>query len=289
MIGDYYRLTKPGIIKGNLIHVLAGLLFAHAYGFSWQAVVGVVAGTVLIIASACVVNNYTDRGIDARMKRTKTRASVTGAVTPRNAMLFATVLFVAGMTLLISLTNLLVVIIGLVAYVFYVFIYAVAKRTTVHSTLVGAIPGALPAMAGYVALSGRLDLAAWLIFLLVLVWQMPHFYAISIFRRDEYKAAGLPVLGVVKGFDQVRWHMGAYLALYVLVVLLIIVSGSINLLGGAVLLMAALYWVRAYLRPVHDQVKWAKTVFGTSLLLTMTLLLAVALDAVTPGLTTLQW
>lgn len=289
MIGDYYRLTKPGIIKGNLIHVLAGLLFAHAYGFSWQAVAGVVAGTVLIIASACVVNNYTDRGIDARMKRTKTRASVTGAVTPRNAMLFAVVLFVVGMTLLITLTNLPVVIIGLVAYVFYVFIYAVAKRTTVHSTLVGAIPGALPAMAGYVALSGRLDLAAWLIFLLVLVWQMPHFYAISIFRRDEYKAAGLPVLGVVKGFDQVRWHMGAYLALYVLVVLLIIVSGSINLLGGAVLLMAALYWVRVCLRPVHDQVKWAKTVFGTSLLLTMTLLLAVALDAVTPGLTTLQW
>lgn len=288
-VRDYYRLTKPGIIRGNLVHILAGVIFAHAYGFAWQSVVGVLVGTGLVIASACVVNNYTDRGIDERMKRTRTRASVTGAVSLQSAMIFASLLFLVGFAVLLTMTNLLVAIIGLTAYVFYTLFYAIAKRKTVHSTLVGAIPGALPALAGYAAVGGRLDMAAWLLFLLILVWQMPHFYAISIFRREEYKEAGLPVLGVVKGFKEVRRQMGLYMLVYLLVVILIIVSGSINLLGGAVLLLGAIYWLRMFLRRVQDEDKWARAVFGSSLLLTLCLLLAVTLDAFTPGLTTLQW
>lgn len=289
-VRDYYRLTKPGIIRGNLVHILAGIIFAHAYGFVWQSVIGVLVGTAFVIASACVVNNYTDRDIDARMKRTRTRASVTGVVSLQSAMLFAAVLFLAGFAILLITTNLITALIGFTAYVFYTIFYAIAKRTTVHSTLVGAIPGALPALAGYAAVSGgHLDVAAWLLLLLILVWQMPHFYAISIFRREEYKEARLPVLGVVKSFNHVRRQMGVYILIYLAVVMLMMGSGSINLLGGLVLLFGGVYWLRVFLRKVDDKEKWARSVFGSSLLLTLCLLLAVTLDAFTPGLTTLQW
>lgn len=287
-VRDYYRLTKPGIIRGNFVHILAGVIFAYAYGLTWEPVLGVLIGTSFIIASACVVNNYTDRGIDARMKRTRTRASVTGAVTLQSAMIFAALLFMAGFIVLLTMTNLLVAILGLIAYVFYTLFYAIAKRKTLHSTLVGAIPGAIPAMAGYVAISGQVDLAAWLLFLLVLVWQMPHFYAISIFRREEYKEAGLPVLGVVKSFKEVRRQMGLYIILYLALITLMITSRSINVLGGTVLMVGGLYWLYVFQRVPTNQVKWARSVFGTSLLLTICLLTAVVLNAFTPGLTALQ-
>jgi len=285
-VRDYYRLTKPGIVKGNLLHTLAGSIFAAGYGLTWQPLIGVLLGTSFIIASACVLNNYIDRDIDARMARTRSRPSVTGTVTLRDALIFAAGLFAFGLALLLWLTNLLVVVIGLVAYVFYVLIYAVAKRHTVHSTLIGAIPGALPAMAGYVAISTALDPAAWLLFALVLAWQMPHFYAISIFRRSEYAAAKLPVLGVVRGFRAVRRQMGIYMAAYLAVIVLMLASGVIGWIGGGMLLVGALYWAWIFLRPVDDPIGWARRVFVVSLLLTVLLLVAVLLDALVKGIPT---
>jgi protoheme IX farnesyltransferase len=278
--GEYYRLTKPGIIRGNLVHALAGVLLASAYGLRWGPVLGLLIGICLVIAAACIVNNYTDRAIDARMARTKKRASVTGSVPVRNAMALAGVLLLAGFIILIVYTNPLVSAIGVVAFVFYTVIYAVAKRHTVHSTLVGAIPGALPPLAGYVAISGVIDFAAILLFVLVLVWQMPHFYAISIFRRKEYEAASVPVMSVKYGFSVVRLQIIMYTVLYLCVVVGLIAAKATSEIGGVVLLLGAMIWLITVLRPVEDEVRWAKKVFGVSLTLTLLLLLAGGFNAI---------
>lgn len=270
----YYVLTKPGIIRGNIIHTLAGALFASMLALEWRSIIAVLIGTSLVIASACVANNYLDRGMDAKMQRTKKRASVTGEIALWKAMVFTSVLFIAGFGVLYVYTNLIVVMIGLVAYVMYVFAYGLAKRRTVHSTLVGAIPGALPAMAGYVAVSGELTIGAWLVFALITAWQMPHFYAISVFRRKEYKAAGVPVLGVVKPFIVVKQYILFYILVYTCVIASMIVLHTVTPISAALLLTGAAYWLYVYATAKGDQDKWAKSIFGASLVLTLLLLVA---------------
>ncbi len=265
----YYRLSKPGIVYGNGIHVAGAALLAWQAGFSLSAFIGVLIGTSLIIASACVVNNYIDRGIDRKMTRTKKRPSVTGLIPLSHGLVYAGITLLAGFILLTWLTNFIVVVLGVIAYIFYVGVYAWAKRTTVHSTLIGSIPGALPAMAGYVAISGVIDTTAWLIFLLITIWQMPHFYAISIFRKTDYAAAGLPVLGVKAPFKQVRNTMLAYIVLYIGVAVAMLLVGSLHLVAGLVLICLGLYWFISSLRPATTETAWARKVFGVSLIITL--------------------
>lgn len=274
----YYLLTKPGIVRGNAIHVLAGAFFASSTMIQWTQILAVLLGTSLVIASACVANNYLDRSIDARMKRTKKRPSVTGEVSVRSALIYMALLVVVGFVTLYLFTNLWVVAIGVVAYVMYVFVYGWAKRNTIHSTLVGAVPGALPVMAGYVAVYGSITLAAWLLFILVLVWQMPHFYAISLFRKAEYREARLPVMGAVKPFAYVRAMMIGYILLYIGVVTVLISLEIMTPAAGLLLMAGGAYWLYVSFRDVSDQVKWARSVFGASLILALGLFVASVLN-----------
>ena len=289
-IRAYYQLTKPGIVRGNAVHLVAGALFASMLPLMWEPLLGAVIGTSLVIASACVANNYMDRGIDAKMKRTRRRPAVTGLVAFRDAMIFAAVLGAAGFITLAFLTNPTVVLIGIIAYVLYVFAYGWAKRRTVHSTLIGAIPGALPAMAGYVAISGQADIGAWLVFLLVFIWQMPHFYAISIFRREEYHSAGLPVLGAVRPFETVRRYIVTYMVGYVVIVTLMVIYDVIGASSALLLLAGAGWWLSvATFADRTDHHRWARSVFGVSLVLTLLFLLAAGLNVfVGPPIHTLQ-
>lgn len=279
----YYTLTKPGIIRGNAIHAFAGALLASTIGFDVGTIVAVLAGTSLVIASACVANNLIDRDIDSKMKRTKHRASVTGEITVPAAVLYLLVLAALGFATLTSFTNGLVVAIGVVAYSMYVFVYGYVKRRSTLSTVVGAIPGALPTMAGYIAVTGELSLAAVLVFLVVFAWQMPHFYAISIFRKKEYAAANVPVLGVVKSFQTVRWHIFAYMVLYLASIIGLIMYDVVGTPSGLLLLCGAAYWFFVFANTsTHDESRWAKSVFGSSLLLTLILLAASAMNIFVP-------
>jgi protoheme IX farnesyltransferase len=258
-------------------------MFASAASILWNPVLAVLVGTSLVIASACVANNYLDRKMDSRMDRTKTRASVTGSIPLIVGLIFMALLLAAGFFILAAYTNIWVVSIGIVAYIFYVFIYGWAKRNTVHSTLVGAIPGALPAMAGYVAVDGSISLASVLIFLVIFAWQMPHFYAISIFRKKEYASAEVPVLGVVKPFNVVRSHILAYMCVYLLTIVLLISFQVIGPPSGLLLLAGAAYWFSVFRRTrAADETKWAKSIFGASLVLSLTFLVASILNVFVP-------
>jgi protoheme IX farnesyltransferase len=154
---SYYRLTKPGIIQANVMTAAAGFLFASTHHIDLKLLVATLAGTALIIASACVVNNYTDRGIDSKMARTKKRATVTGEISTKNTLLFATILGLLGIIILIKFANKWPLIIGLLAFIDYVILYGIAKRTTIHSTLVGTIAGSASIVAGYCAVTQHIS------------------------------------------------------------------------------------------------------------------------------------
>lgn len=286
MIRKYISLTKTGIIRGNLMVGTAGFLFAASGNVDWWLLLTFLAGTGMIIASGCVFNNVLDRDIDRRMKRTENRALVTGDISVRGALIFAIVLGVIGPLLLLLYVNTLTCILGLLGLFFYVVVYGIAKRSTPLSTIIGSLPGAVPPAAGYVAVTGVFDAAAAVLFLTMALWQMPHFYAISIYRRDDYAAAKLPVWSVAHGLAAARNHVVAFAVLYLLTIPLLWLWGGTSLSYLVVMSLAALWWLWLTLRGTQlgskDLPKWAKQVFGTSLLIILIWSLVLSLNWLLP-------
>ncbi len=281
-IKRYYALTKPGIVYGNALHVLVGYLLAFQFGLNFVTFVGVFFGVALVIASACVANNYMDRGIDAYMKRTKKRALVVGDIEARNAIMYATILGLIGTGLLLLTTNLLTTALGAVAYIWYVWVYGYAKRTTYYSTLVGSVPGALPLVAGYTAVSNVIDTNVWALFAMLCLWQIPHFYAIAIVRKSEYASAKVPVITAYKSNDLIRKHMLAWTALYIVSIFILMERQVIHQYGAILWLAVTMYWLwhMANSFPSPSVETWAKRSFRLSLLMPITLLIVAGLTVV---------
>ncbi len=284
MFRTYYQLTKPGIIYGNLLTAAGGFLLASKGQVNWWLLLATLAGTSLIIASGCVFNNYLDRTIDKKMARTKQRALATGLVPVRSAIMYGTVLGLLGVLILSVWTSFLVLSIGLVAWLFYVAVYGIAKRRSLYGTLVGTIPGAAPMVAGYVAVTNQFDLGALLLFVIMVCWQMPHFYAIAMYRFKDYKAAGLPVLPVKRGMLAAKRQILAYIVAF------IIACAGLSAFGYTgyvfVVVMAALgaYWL--YLGIKNFQVikdkAWGRKMFLFSLIVIMSLSIMLPIGAVLP-------
>jgi protoheme IX farnesyltransferase len=196
MFTEYYRLAKPGIIYGNALAATAGFFVASLFVTSpdWWLLLAMLAGLSLIIACGCVLNNYMDREMDARMERTKNRAMVRGRISPRQALLFALALGVAGIAILFVFTTPLALIVALAGLVVYVGLYTPLKPRSSWALYVGAVAGAVPPVVGYTAVTGILDWYALAFFGVLYIWQLPHFIAIAMFRYDEYKAAGVPLV-----------------------------------------------------------------------------------------------
>ncbi len=277
---SYLQLIKPGITISNTMTGAAGFFLATSIvTFSLTAFVGAIFGIAFIIASACVANNVLDRDLDKNMKRTAKRGVATGTISIPRALAFSAVLAIAGFTLLAIWTNPLTVLLGAIAFIWYIAIYGIAKRTTVYSTIIGGVAGALPPAAGYTALTGRVDVAAILLFLILFFWQLPHFYAISMFRRDDYKEAGLPVWAVRYGMKSTKVQILVSAILYAIVASLLFFYGYVGVIYLAVSSALSIYWVYrgVSLYKKVDDVKWARSMFGASLLvlLSMSLLIAV--------------
>ena len=277
---SYLQLIKPGITLSNTISGVAGFfLAASIVGFDWLVLLGAAGGIAFIIASACVMNNILDRDIDKRMKRTAKRDIASGVIGIKKALIFGIALGVIGFGLLAFLTNTLTVLLGIVAYVWYVAIYGVAKRTTAWSTLIGGVAGALPPVAGYTALTGHVDAGAIILFLILFFWQMPHFYAIAMFRKSDYASAKLPVWSVKYGMKSSKVQILLFTIIFAIVFALPTVfnyTGVVYLVGS---LLLSAYWLYKGISLYNkvDDVKWARQMFGVSLLvmLSMSLLIAV--------------
>ncbi|MGH7157188.1 MAG: heme o synthase [Candidatus Saccharimonadales bacterium] len=280
----YYRLTKPGIIYGNLVTASAGFLLASQDHLYFLLLFEVLAGMSLVIASACVFNNYIDRGIDQKMDRTSKRALVIGQISGHAALVYASLLGTAGFLILAFFTNWLVFGIGLISIFFYVVLYGLAKRHSVHGTLVGSVPGATPPVAGYLAVTDHLDGAAVILFLTLVLWQMPHFYAIAMYRYKDYKAAGLPVLPVKLGMKAAKRQIMAYIVAFTAVATLLTVFGYTGYIYLAAALALGIYWLwRGYSSyNVLSDERWGRRMFFSSLIVTLGISVAIALGALLP-------
>lgn len=266
-IKTYYQLTKPGIIYGNVLTTAAGFFVASKTHIDVLLFFAVMVGTACIIASACVCNNYMDREIDAKMERTKKRALVTGIVSGRSAFIFAIILGFIGLATLLIFTNILTVAVGVIGFIDYVFFYGLCKRRSVHGTLIGGVSGAMPIVAGYTAVTHTFDIGALLLFLILSFWQMPHFYAIAIYRMKDYAAASIPTFPIKKGLALTKIHIFIYLIGYVITTLLLTIIGLTGYVYFIVMLLMNGYWLWICSEGffTKDSEKWAKKTFLVSL------------------------
>lgn len=294
----YYELTKSGLVFGNIITVLAGFLLgaqvlrnATAVPVSVWLLIATVAGICLVMASGCVFNNYIDRHIDARMERTRHRALVTHRVSARSALIFASALGVVGFFTLIFFTNILATLTAVTGFIFYVCAYSLwGKRRTVYGTFIGAIAGATPPVVGYVAASGRINVVALILFLIMLAWQMPHFFAIAIRREEDYAAAKIPVMPVARGVARTKISMAIYIIEFIVAASLLPLFGyagslylTIALILGVIWLTLCVrgFWIRNDLsaRAVAANRNWARQMFFLSLFVMLALFITIAVGA----------
>lgn len=282
---SYLQLIKPGITLSNTLTGVAGFfLAASVVKFSLSALIGATFGIALIIASACVFNNVLDRDIDKRMKRTAKRDVASGVISVSKALVFAGILGLSGFLVILFLTNTLTFVLGMIAFVWYVAVYGYAKRTTVYSTLIGGVAGALPPVAGYTALAGKIDIAAIILFLILFFWQMPHFYAIAMFRRTDYSSAKLPVWSVVYGMKSAQRQLLIFTIIYAVVTGLLYVFGYTGIVYLVLSTALSAYWVYRGISLYNklDEEKWARKMFGISLLILLAMCLLIAIGGYLP-------
>lgn len=265
---EYYWLTKPGIIRGNLLTAAAGFLLAAQQHVPLGRLLATLLGLGLIIAAACVSNNILDRGIDKKMARTAKRALVSGRITVRSALCFAVVLLVAGSLLLAAYVNWLSLVVALVGYVAYVAVYGYYKRRSTLGTAVGSISGAIPPVVGYVAVTNHIDTAAIILFIILVCWQMPHFFAIAMYRLKDYADAELPVLPVKKGFKNTKIQCLIYIVAYLVASLSLSFYGYTGIIYAVVMAVVSVLWLALAIKGLRvvDTTAWARKLFFFSLI-----------------------
>nr|WP_282449939.1 heme o synthase [Microbulbifer sp. CAU 1566] len=281
-LSKYFAVTKPGIIAGNLISVAGGFFLAARGEIDWGLFMASVTGLSLIVASGCAINNYIDRDIDARMQRTRNRVTVTGALAARAALLFGVALGIAGFALLSFYTNAVAVAFAALGFAVYVGAYSLyMKRNSVYGTLVGALSGAVPPVVGYCAVTGACDAAALILLVMFCLWQMPHSYAIAIFRYRDYEAANIPVLPVAQGIGKAKLHIVLYIAVFALTSILLPLNGYTGTAFMTVACSTSFWWLAMALRGYRKDVDvhgWARQVFGFSIITITALSVTMALD-----------
>jgi protoheme IX farnesyltransferase len=287
MFRNYYRLAKPGIVYGNTFTTLAGFLFALQLDFSPLTTILLLAtlvGLGLVIASAAVFNNYLDRDIDKKMERTNKRPLVTGVISPRAALIYGTVLGLIGFAILYFFVNILSTEIALFGFIFYALIYTIAKHKTSWAAVIGSIPGAVPILVGYTAVTNHLDGAALILFLVMVAWQMPHFYAIAIYRLKEYEAANIPVLPAKKGIARTKIHMLLYIIAFLVAAIALFAFGYVGYVYLVLVLTFGLSWLWRSIKgfKTADDPKWARSLFLYSLVVLVAFCVAIILGPVLP-------
>jgi protoheme IX farnesyltransferase len=255
-VADYVELTKPRIALVVLVTTYAGMWLAAGSTLSLSLVFATLLGTWLASAAAGVLNNYIDRDIDILMSRTAHRATAAGRVDPQHVLYVGLGLAGASFLLLVITTNLLAAALAMGTIYFYVVIYTMwLKRRSDLCTEIGGVAGALPPIIGWVAVTGEVGLPAILLFLIMFIWQPPHFWVLALLREDEYRKAGIPMLPVTSGAFVTKAKMLLYTAALIPTGMLLFVVGvagpfylAMTTLAGLVYLVLTIDFAR---RPLH--------------------------------------
>ncbi|AWV45793.1 protoheme IX farnesyltransferase [Hafnia alvei] len=287
MMKQYLQVTKPGIIFGNLISVIGGFLLASKGSLDVPLFIATMVGVSLVVASGCVFNNYIDRDIDKIMERTKNRVLVKGLIAPKVTLTYATLLGLAGVALLYVAANPLAALLAVIGFIVYVGVYSLyMKRHSVYGTLIGSLSGAAPPVIGYCAVSNEFDAGALILLAIFSLWQMPHSYAIAIFRFKDYQAANIPVLPVVKGISVAKNHITLYIVAFMVATLMLSLGGYAGYKYLVVAAAVSVWWLgmalSGYKKAVDDRV-WARKLFVFSIVTITCLSVMMSVDFQSPA------
>lgn len=270
MFKKYLFLTKPGILFGNFITTLGGFFLAAQGQIDFLLLAYTLLGTTLVVASGCVVNNVIDQDIDQKMQRTQNRPLVKKTITPMIALLYAFVLGVLGFAILWFKVNPYAFGFAVLGFFVYVVLYSLwSKRHNIHQTVIGSFSGASPPVIGYTAVTGHFDLAALVIFFAYAFWQMPHSWGIAIYRFDDYKNAGIPILPVARSIRRTKIECMIYMILFMVCVNILYIYDYTNIWSVFLNNLLCAYWI--YLGWIgfkaKDEQRWAKRFFLFSVIL----------------------
>lgn len=266
LIKDFVSLTKPRLSGLVLFTTAGGMWLSHA-SLSWATWLHALVGTAGTVGAANAFNCVIERESDALMRRTAQRPLPAARLTAPPALLFAALLTAASLPLLAVGVNLLTAALGLFALLLYVTVYTPLKARTHWAMWVGAISGALPPLMGWTAARGRIELPGLVLFGILFCWQLPHFIAIALFRKDEYRAAGLMSLPLAKGDDVARFQATLTSAALLLISLLPTAVGVAGWVYAAVALALGIHLLVvafAGWRRKGDE-RWARQLFRVSL------------------------
>lgn len=266
---DLFEISKPRIALLVLLTTFTGMWLAGGGHVSLELVIYTLIGTGLASASSGALNNYVDREVDKLMARTRNRALPTSRLHPQQALWFGAILSITSFAILFYLVNPLTAYLALGTTFFYVVIYTIwLKRTSPLCTEIGGVAGALPPVIGWAAVTNEVSWQAMVMFIIMFIWQPPHFWALALLRADEYRRAKLPMLPVVSGTEVTKFRMLVY------TIILIPVSTTMYWFGlsGPIYLVAALVLSTIYLimtidfarKPITH--KSTKRLFGFSII-----------------------
>lgn len=279
VVGAYVALTKPRIIELLLITTVPAMVLAARGWPGWWLVIATLVGGSMSAGGANAINNYIDRDIDSVMARTSHRPLPLHRVEPRAALRFGLVLGLAGFVWLWAFVNMAAALLSSAALLFYVFVYSAGlKRTSPQNIVIGGAAGAGPVLVGWAAVTGSLELGAWILFAIVFAWTPPHFWALAVRYRDDYAKAGVPMLPVVKGERRTLVEMAAYTGVTVLLSLAMVEVAGLGwiALGAAVALGG--WFLFEVARMARDQSR-AMVVFRVSTVYLALLFSAFVVDA----------
>jgi len=281
-VAAYYELTKPGITRLVLVTTAAGFYLASRGAVDWLLLLNTIFGTALVASGTNALNQWAEREPDALMRRTANRPLPSGKLDSRSAFIFAWLIAILGIAYLAALVNVATAVVVAISLSSYVFIYTPLKRKTWVSTLIGAVPGALPILAGWTASGRPLTAGAWALFAIMFAWQMPHFYALAWIYREDYGRAGFRMLTVVDGTGAraARHSLIFTAALIPISVLptLFGVAGDIYLVGAVALGLAFLTLTTGMLRKPNERIAWR--IFTGSIIYLPILLLLMVVDKI---------
>jgi protoheme IX farnesyltransferase len=283
-VADFVALTKPRITLMVLI-TMAGGLFLAPGRVPTSTVLFALVGVALIVAGANALNMVLERDIDRHMARTRNRPLPAGRLAMRPALVFGVVLSVVSLPILAIGVNLTTAFLAGLANVLYVLAYTPLKQRSHLALEVGAIPGAMPPLLGWTAATGRVDAGGLVLMAILFFWQLPHFHAIAFFRRADYARAGLQVLPNTRGEDVTKHAIVRYLAALLAVSLLLFplgIAGRVYLASAAALGAVFFAWGCWGLRPTAGN-RWARSLFGASILYEVALTAAIVADAALRG------
>ncbi|MEE2786672.1 MAG: heme o synthase [Myxococcota bacterium] len=278
---DAAALAKPNITLLAVFTALGGMWLSPGE-LGAGLVVATLLGTAMIVAAANTLNCYVERDSDRFMARTKSRPLPAGRMNPRHALFLGCGLAAISVPLLTFAINPVTGVLGLIALVIYVSIYTPMKQVSPMALWVGAIPGAMPPLLGWTAVTGRIEWPGVILFGIMFIWQLPHFIAISMYREQEYNRAGIKTVPAVRGVAAARREIFFWTAALVPVSLMLVplnLAGTVYLAAASVLGVVFLIWAFRGFRAEHAN-RWARGLFLYSLVYLTLLFGALAVDTI---------